>query len=142
MEDNPSKKFMANTDEVIEEAKKPYMFAFQILWFQCKRAYTNTNVQIWSIWYAVGMCGYLQVICYIQVLWGNIDSEQKVIGYTKLNDNVREINYKNVLGNLEWCGRSCNHLIRFWCCYIGRISSLRKIKPSSSIMVFGHNVHM
>lgn len=77
MEDGASTKCVADSDE--NNDKKTYLFAFKLLWFQCKQAYTNTNVQIWSIWYAVGLCGYLQVICYIQVLWTNIDDKQEVI---------------------------------------------------------------
>lgn len=55
-------------------------FGFVLLWLQFKKAYTNSNVQIWSIWYAVGMCGYLQVVSYIQVLWKTIDDSQ-VVGF-------------------------------------------------------------
>lgn len=53
-------------------------FAFQLLWSQCRRSYSNYTVQLWSVWYAVAMCGYLQVIAYIQVLWREIDSSPEV----------------------------------------------------------------
>lgn len=43
-----------------------------------KSSYTNYNVMIWSVWYAVAMCGYLQIISYIQVLWTNIENRQEV----------------------------------------------------------------
>lgn len=53
--------------------------AFHILWHQFRAGYTNRTVQLWSVWYAIGMCGYLQVIAYIQVLWTTIDSGQEMI---------------------------------------------------------------
>lgn len=49
-----------------------------LLWSQIRRSYSNSTVQLWSVWYAVAMCGYLQVIAYIQVLWNKIDSDQVV----------------------------------------------------------------
>lgn len=53
--------------------------AFQLFGSHFKSAYTNYNVLIWSIWYAVAMCGYLQIISYIQVLWTNIDEKTNEI---------------------------------------------------------------
>lgn len=47
--------------------------SFRLLWSQFCRAYSNRDVLIWSIWYAVGMCGFLQAISYVQVLWVAID---------------------------------------------------------------------
>lgn len=55
-------------------AVQPAKRAFPLLWSQFCRAYSNADVLIWSLWYAVGMCGYLQAISYIQVLWTAIDS--------------------------------------------------------------------
>lgn len=51
---------------------------FLLLWFKLRSAYSNSAVVTWSIWYAMGMCGYLQAISYIQVLWLEIDSSQPV----------------------------------------------------------------
>lgn len=52
--------------------------AFKIIWFQFSAAYKNRKVQLWSIWYAAGMCGYLQVIAYVQMLWVSIDNSPEV----------------------------------------------------------------
>lgn len=60
------------------EQKSGCKLAFQLLWSQIRRSYSNSTVQLWSVWYAVAMCGYLQVIAYIQVLWNKIDSDQEV----------------------------------------------------------------
>uniref|UniRef100_A0A1A9VU41 Uncharacterized protein n=1 Tax=Glossina austeni TaxID=7395 RepID=A0A1A9VU41_GLOAU len=46
--------------------------ATTLLWSHFHNAYTNTKVLQWSLWYAMGLCGYLQVISYIQVLWKDI----------------------------------------------------------------------
>ncbi|KAI8129812.1 Folate transporter 1 [Lucilia cuprina] len=44
----------------------------KLLWSHFSNAYTNIKVLQWSIWYAVGLCGYLQVISYVQLLWKDI----------------------------------------------------------------------
>lgn len=53
--------------------------AFLLLWHKFRSAYSNSDVIIWSVWYAVGMCGFLQAISYIQVLWVEIDNSQEII---------------------------------------------------------------
>ncbi|XP_055848935.1 thiamine transporter 1 [Episyrphus balteatus] len=51
----------------------------QLLWSHFKNAYTNVKVVQWSIWYAVGVCGYFQVISYIQVLWISIEEQPETV---------------------------------------------------------------
>lgn len=51
---------------------------FKLLWSHFKNAYTNVKVVQWSIWYAVGFCGYMQVSSYVQVLWKDIEPEPSV----------------------------------------------------------------
>lgn len=53
--------------------------AFKLLWLHFKMAYTNREVVKWSVWYALGMCGYIQIISYCQVLWDHIDSSQEIL---------------------------------------------------------------
>lgn len=53
--------------------------AFSLLYTHFIQAYTNKKVLRWSLWYAMGTCGYLQVITYIQSLWNAIDDRQEVI---------------------------------------------------------------
>lgn len=53
--------------------------SFRLLWSQFCGAYRNADVLIWSIWYAVGMCGYLQAISYVQVLWTAIDRRENAM---------------------------------------------------------------
>ncbi|KAM7362898.1 thiamine transporter 1-like [Cochliomyia hominivorax] len=50
----------------------------KLLWNHFKNAYTNTKVLQWSIWYAVGLCGYLQVTAYIQLVWKVIKPEEDI----------------------------------------------------------------
>lgn len=56
-----------------------YKKAFRLFGSHFKSAYTNYNVLIWSVWYSVAMCGYLQIISYIQVLWTNIEKSHEII---------------------------------------------------------------
>lgn len=53
--------------------------AFELMWLQLSTAYCNKNVVLWSFWYAVGLCGHLQVISYVQMLWIHIDNSPDVI---------------------------------------------------------------
>lgn len=53
--------------------------AYQLLWQHFKMAYSNPEVVKWSIWYSIGVCGYVQIVTYCQVLWDFIDSSEEVI---------------------------------------------------------------
>ncbi|KAH8312715.1 hypothetical protein KR044_012438 [Drosophila immigrans] len=44
-----------------------------LLWQHFHNAYTNPRVVQWSLWYAIGLAGYLQVTYYMQVLWKEIE---------------------------------------------------------------------
>lgn len=54
--------------------------AFELIWLQLRTAFTNSHVQLWSLWYVAGMCGHFQVISYIQMLWFSIDNSPEVSG--------------------------------------------------------------
>lgn len=45
--------------------------AYYLLWVDFVKAYTNSHIIKWSLWWAFATCGYLQVISYIQLLWEN-----------------------------------------------------------------------
>ncbi|XP_016983272.1 thiamine transporter 1 [Drosophila rhopaloa] len=49
--------------------------ALGLLWNHFHNAYTNPRVIQWSLWYAIGLAGYLQVTYYVQVLWKVIEPE-------------------------------------------------------------------
>lgn len=51
--------------------------ASQILLRHFKISYSNRAVIIWSIYYAVSVCFYNQIINYIQVLWITIDDSRE-----------------------------------------------------------------
>ncbi|KAH8343695.1 thiamine transporter 1 [Drosophila kikkawai] len=53
--------------------KKPR--ALVLIWDHTRTAYTNPRVVQWSLWYAIGLAGYLQVTYYMQVLWKVIEPE-------------------------------------------------------------------
>ncbi|EDW15150.1 thiamine transporter 1 [Drosophila mojavensis] len=50
----------------------------QLLWQHFHNAYTNPRVIQWSLWYAIGLAGYLQVTYYMQVLWKVIEPEPQI----------------------------------------------------------------
>ncbi|KAM8705827.1 hypothetical protein ACLKA7_010167 [Drosophila subpalustris] len=52
--------------------------AGRLLWQHFYNAYTNPRVVQWSLWYAIGLAGYLQVTYYMQVLWKDIEPEPKI----------------------------------------------------------------
>ncbi|KAH8292161.1 hypothetical protein KR054_006452 [Drosophila jambulina] len=54
-------------------SKKPR--ALVLIWEHTRTAYTNPRVVQWSLWYAIGLAGYLQVTYYMQVLWKVIEPE-------------------------------------------------------------------
>lgn len=57
---------------------KRYRKAFKLMWQQFTCAYSNKQVVLWSVWYAFGLCGFLQVTTYIQLLWIAIDNRPEV----------------------------------------------------------------
>lgn len=63
--------------------------AFEIMWSQLQMAYKNPNVLLWSFWYAAGMCGHLQVISYVQMLWIDIDNRPEVVYIFQIGFNFR-----------------------------------------------------
>lgn len=56
-----------------------YQQAFGLMWKQLKCAYTNRQTLLWSIWYACGMCIFLQFLTYVQSVWIQIDNREQVI---------------------------------------------------------------
>ncbi|XP_053671153.1 thiamine transporter 2-like [Anopheles nili] len=50
--------------------------AFILLWTHFRTSFTNRNVLQWSVWYALAMAGYIQILAYVQALWSSIDETQ------------------------------------------------------------------
>lgn len=65
-------------DGTCKRSQHKYSLAFATIRSDLYTAYTNPNVLLWSFWYAAGMCGQLQVISYIQMLWISIDNSPEV----------------------------------------------------------------
>ena len=76
-----AEKLQPTSTTVKRQSNRKYKNAFLLLWAHFRSSYTNPDVIIWSIWYSIGMCGYLQVISYAQVLWNHIDSTPTVSDY-------------------------------------------------------------
>lgn len=68
--------FMSSERELVIKKRKN---AAILIWRQFRRAYTNRKVLIGSFWFIFGMCGYLQFISYVQILWTAINVDKKEI---------------------------------------------------------------
>lgn len=53
--------------------------AFVLMWKQLRCAYSNRQVVLWSVWYACGMCAFVQFLSYVQLVWIEIDNRPEVI---------------------------------------------------------------
>ncbi|XP_052902258.1 thiamine transporter 2-like [Anopheles moucheti] len=53
--------------------------AFVLLWTHFRISFTNRSVLQWSIWYALAMAGYIQILAYVQALWSSIDETQPAV---------------------------------------------------------------
>lgn len=65
--------------------------AFDLMWKQLKCAYSNRQTLLWSVWYACGMCIFLQFLTYVQSVWIQIDNREQVIQMVLIN--VQLVNY-------------------------------------------------
>lgn len=68
-----------NHTTITPKPPEKQLTAFQLLWFQFKNSYADIEVIQWSLWYAIGTCGFCQVTSYIQVLWDTIDDSQVMV---------------------------------------------------------------
>lgn len=73
--------------------------AYYLLWKDFIKAYSNAHVFKWSLWWAFATCGYLQVISYIQLLWGNAVkfSEHNAEDYIHYNGAIEAV--YTIIGN-------------------------------------------
>lgn len=53
--------------------------AFYLILDHFKTSYKNRTVILWSVFYSVALCFYIQITAYIQVLWISIDDSQEII---------------------------------------------------------------
>lgn len=77
MTDRPGQPIPSDIEAVT--SKNICSTAFEIMGFQLRTAYSNRHVLLWSVWYAVGICGFFQVIYYVQILWIHIDNRAEVM---------------------------------------------------------------
>jgi thiamine transporter 2/3 len=58
---------------VEESTRQSYASAFMLIWEHFKTSYRNETVVLWSVFYAISFCLYMQITAYVQVLWLAID---------------------------------------------------------------------
>ncbi|XP_058456863.1 thiamine transporter 1-like [Malaya genurostris] len=76
--------FLEHTERISKSAstvplKRKIISAFLLIWMHFKSSYTNLAVLKWSIWYAIAMAGYIQIIAYVQALWSEVDPNHKAV---------------------------------------------------------------
>lgn len=71
--------FNRDTNGKRSDSPKNILSAFRLIWIHFKTSYTNKMVVLWSFYYAIALCFYIQITAYIQVLWISIDDSQEVI---------------------------------------------------------------
>jgi len=55
-----------------EEDGSSLKSVYRLLWLDFTSAYSTAYMLKWSLWWAFAMCGYFQVLNYIQSLWEDI----------------------------------------------------------------------
>lgn len=71
--------FNRNVENPSDSYLNQMLTAFNLIWMHFKASYTNKMVILWSFYYAIALCFYIQITAYIQVLWIHIDNTQEVI---------------------------------------------------------------
>lgn len=72
----------STSPDVIAECNHWFSSTFKNLWHDFKRFYFQPSLLKWSLWWAFGMCGMLQVGNYVQSLWKEINSDNNNQGTT------------------------------------------------------------
>lgn len=67
-----------NLDQSTNDKCNRSQRAFSLMWKQLSCAFKNQNIILWSVWYACGMCIYLQFLTYVQSVWIAIDNREEV----------------------------------------------------------------
>lgn len=67
---------IVQTPERVKSNPPKELSSFKLLWVQFKTSYADVQVLQWSLWYALGSCGFFQVTSYIQILWDTIEKKE------------------------------------------------------------------
>lgn len=52
-----------------ESPRFSYTRASNLLWHHFVQSYSNPTIIMWSLWWALGMAGFVMVQIYVQLLW-------------------------------------------------------------------------
>jgi len=78
--------------EIIEDAEPIREFSWKraskLLWKHFVSSYSDIEVVQWSLWWALAVCGALQVQQYMQLLWKEIDPLEKNLYYAAVEGAV------------------------------------------------------
>lgn len=60
------------TEDSDSEPEWTLTSVYRLLWIDFKASFSNAYMLKWSLWWAFAMCGYFQVLNYIQPLWETV----------------------------------------------------------------------
>ncbi|XP_046639183.1 thiamine transporter 1-like [Daphnia pulicaria] len=63
---------ITSNDSTASETEWTLASVYQLLWIDFKSSFSNAYMLKWSLWWAFAMCGYFQVLNYIQPLWETV----------------------------------------------------------------------
>lgn len=69
----------SNDDEIEPTSKNRTKGALNLIWKHFKTSYQNKTVVLWSAYYAIALCFYIQIAAYIQVLWIEVNYTEESI---------------------------------------------------------------
>jgi len=110
------------------------------MWMEVKAAYSDSEVLLWSAWFALSNCGWISVVNYIQSLWEAIEPGNELNGVIVTISTVlgavgafavKFVDLKNQKRNSIWIGISSllmsasllliHFINNIWCSYISYI---------------------
>lgn len=72
-------------DDIAQTPRNRTKGALNLIWIHFKTSYQNKTVVLWSFYYAIALCFFIQIGAYIQVLWIEVNYTEESIynGYVE-----------------------------------------------------------
>ncbi|EFA03674.1 Folate transporter 1-like Protein [Tribolium castaneum] len=74
--------------EIDERYSRKFLNAFTLMKTHLVESFSNRYVLKWSFWWALSTCGFIQVQCYMQVLWNTIQDDPTIPIYNGAVESV------------------------------------------------------
>lgn len=106
------------------------------MWSHFHNAYSNLKVVQWNIWYAVILCGYLQIITYMQVFWIEIEPNMEIAWNGAVDAVLTTLAALTALVQGIFMLDDQNHFKVYWFCLL-----LRQWKEELFYFVVGRRIY-